>query len=178
MHNIQKNLLDTVVETARLRLVPISYKYSEIIFFEFTERVTKYLIPKPTGDIVDTENFISESLDNLAKGTDLQLVVLEKKTGEFLGCAGLHHLDTSSPEPGIWLKKSAQGMGYGFETVAALKKWADENLQYEYLYYPVEVANIASRRIPEKLGGKLVREFKKENTRGEMRDMVEYRIYP
>ena len=99
-----------------------------------------------------------------------------KKTGEFLGCIGLHHIDQNDPEVGIWIKKSAHGSKYGLEAIKALKEWADNYLEYEYIRYPVVGDNIASRKIPEVLGGKVAREFIGKNVKGEAMDKVEYRI--
>ena len=150
------NLLDIVLETDRLRLVPIEIKHRREIFEAFTETVARYTWPQPTGDITHTDTFINEARDLMAAGRELQLVVRDMKTDEFLGCAGLHHIDTHYPEPGLWLKEGAWGHGYGTEIIAALKMYADKHLEYEYMQYPVASANKASRAIPEKLGGVLV----------------------
>ena len=96
--------------------------------------------------------------------------------GEFLGCVGLHRPHTRFPELGIWLKKSAQGMGYGSEAIRALKDWADRNLDYVYLVYPVDRNNSASRRIPESLGGKPVASYEKMSMGGNRLDIIVYRI--
>ncbi|MDZ4875470.1 MAG: hypothetical protein CLLPBCKN_004866 [Chroococcidiopsis cubana SAG 39.79] len=63
-----------------------------------------------------------------------------------------------TPEFGIWLK-TAHGRKYGLEAIRGIKNWAEQNLDYEYFLYPVNRANIASRKIPETLGGKVVREY-------------------
>jgi [ribosomal protein S5]-alanine N-acetyltransferase len=54
----------------------------------------------------------------MAAGTDLALAAL-KSTGEFLSMAGLQRIDCAQSEIGIWIRESAQGMGYGREVVAA-----------------------------------------------------------
>ena len=95
-----------------------------------------------------------------------------------MGCGGLHHIDTKTPELGVWIKKSAQGNGYGKETIIALKEWADKNLDYEYILYPAVEENYPSRRIPEFLGGEVFREYDKVNMSGKEQHLLEYRIYP
>ena len=165
------------IKTERLCLVPISLEYQQDIFQSFTDRVAQYTWPQPTGNIADTAMFISGSLDSMGRGEELQFVVVSKNGGDFIGCAGLHHLSTR-PEPGLWLRESAWNNGFGFEIVSALKQWADEHIEYEYLYYPVHKENVPSRRIPEKLGGILEEEeFISQNARGEDHVMVAYRIY-
>lgn len=162
--------------TDRLRLIPIEHRYAEVIFAEFTERVGEYLYVQPTGVFADTRAFIVQSLKALEQKTDLQLVILDKHTGEFLGCTGLHHTDTPTPEPGIWLKESAQGKGYGFEVIAALKQWAEEHLVYEYLVYPADKENARSWMMAVRLGGVFDGEFQKPNSRGVSRVLVRYHI--
>lgn len=167
---------NVTIETERLLLVTISPTHREDIFREFTKEITKYMFPQPTGRIEDVNVFISDSIRKMKEGNNLQLVALDKNSKEFLGCVGLHNLDQPDPEMGIWLKKTAHGNGYGLEAMKAVKKWADENLQYEHIKYSVAVENIASRKIPEALGGKVVRESATQNQLGEEFEEVEYWI--
>lgn len=170
------NLLNVKIFTPRLLLKPISMDYKEVIFSEFTEEITTYMYPRPAENITDTETFIQQSLEGLKKGTNLEIVILAKDSQEFLGCAGIHNLN-KEPALGIWLKKSAHGNRYGLEAITALKEWADKNLDYEYLIYPVDKRNIASRKIPESLGGKIVKEYEKLNLSGNILQIVEYWIF-
>jgi [ribosomal protein S5]-alanine N-acetyltransferase len=171
------NLLDVQIESERLLLHPISRKYREDIFREFTVDITLYMYPQPAKDISETDKFITDSVEELSAGTTLQLVILKKIGNEFLGCAGLHHLNRKNPELGIWVKRSAHGNGFGREAIDAIKKWADENLDYEYLKYPVAEENNASRKIPESLRGKVFEEKTKTMPSGKIYKMFEYRIY-
>lgn len=169
--------LKTIIETDRLLLVPISLDFDKDIFREFTKEITVYMSPKPPDKIEETREFIKSSLEKMKKNEDLQMVVLKKDTKEFLGCAGLHRVNTPTPELGIWIKKSAHGNGYGKEAVFGLKKWANENLHYECLIYPVDKDNLPSRKIPESLGGVIEKEFDKKKLSGNILHEVEYRIY-
>jgi [ribosomal protein S5]-alanine N-acetyltransferase len=74
-------------------------------------------------------------------------------------------------------KKSAHKKGYATETIAALKLWAEENLDYEYLGYPVDKANTSSRRVIEKLGVEIATEYDYISVSGKVLNVVEYRIY-
>lgn len=171
------NLLDVEISTNCLLLKPISIKYKADIFAEFTKEITTYMHPRSPKDISETEAFIKESSADLEKGNNLGLVILQKASQEFLGCAGIHNINRKEPELGIWLKKAAHGNKYGLEAITAIKCWADTNLEYEYLRYPVERANIASRKIPEALGGRIFREYDKTNMSEKILHIVEYRIY-
>jgi [ribosomal protein S5]-alanine N-acetyltransferase len=170
------NLLNVKIETERLLLIPISMGFKEVIFQEFTDEITTFMFPKSAEKIEETEKFISESVKGLKQNTNLQIVILNKKTKEFLGCGGLHHLD-KIPEMGCWIKKSAHGNTFGREAITGLKQWADENLNYSYIIYPVDKKNHASKKIPESLGGKIIREYKKKNLSGRTLHLLEYRIY-
>ena len=168
---------DFKIESERIVLVPISQEYKEVIFREFTDEITLYMFPSTPKEISETEEFIRATLEKVQKKEEIVTVILKKENSEFLGCCGLHRIDTKTPEIGIWLKKGAHGYKYGQEAIHALKDWADKNIDYDYLIYPVVKENTASRRVPESLGGELVRSFEKANQSGLVRGMVEYFIY-
>jgi len=171
------DLFSVSIESARLVQIPIEQHYSKNIFEHFTGEITRYMYPKPPVDLDETERLVSYSIRDLENGTDLQLVILDKNSREFLGCSGLHHLKASIPELGIWLKKEAQLKGYGPEAIEAMVTWARRNMHFKALKYPVDRRNIASKRIPERLGAVPVKEYKKMNLGGELLDEIEYWIY-
>lgn len=166
--------LHFAIYTERLLIKAISLEYKAEIFQEFTPEIATYLYAAPPKEISGTEFFINQSLLNMEKGEHLTVVILNKHTQEFLGCSGINNLKTPHPQTGIWLKKSAHNKGYATEVIKALKQWADENLDYEYLRYPVDRANTASRKIPEKLGGKINREYDHKNLAGRILNTIEY----
>lgn len=172
------SLTDIVITSDRLKLIPISEKYLQDIFREFTPDVTRYMFPKSPDKIDETLQFISSAQEKLVKGEDLNVVILNLKTGEFLGGGGINKINTDTPELDIWIKKPAHGNKYGQEAVKALKKWADKHLMYKYLRYPVDKRNVPSKKIAESLGGVVKAEYKKTNLAGNILDEVEYRIYP
>ena len=164
--------------TKNLLLVPISLDYTEDIFREFTPDITVYMFPQPYKNINETISYIKYAIKTNNEGSNLKLVVLSKTGEAFLGCASINSIDTDTPEFGIWIKQSAHGNSYGKEVIYALKKWADENLHYGYLLYPVADANLPSRRIPESLRGIVAREYDDANKIGKILHCLEYQIYP
>jgi len=166
------------IKTDRLILKGISLDYKDEIFKEFTPEIVFYMFPKSPDKIEETIEFVETSVDKNKAGSDFATVIIDKKNGEFIGCGGLHHIDSSTPELGIWIKKSSHGQGYGKEAIVALKGWADKNIKYEYILYPVVDENIPSRKIPEFLGCKIEREYDKLSLNGRKHHLVEYRIYP
>ena len=169
-------LLSIKIECNRLFLKSISLAYKKQIFETFTEEITTYMYPRPLKNTAEAASFIKNSLEGMKNEHELILVILKKDSQEFLGCAGIHRINSKHPEFGIWLKKTAHRNGYGLETITAMKNWCEENLNCEYFTYPVDEENYPSRRIPEKLGGKIVRSYQKRNLSGRMLNLLEYRI--
>ncbi|MFC2084067.1 GNAT family N-acetyltransferase, partial [Bacteroidota bacterium] len=161
----------------RITLRAISESYSSEIFKEFTPEITRYMYPRPAKKIEETLTFISESLKWMRSHTDLVMVITKNKNGEFLGCCGLHGKGKlRTPELGIWLKKDAHGKKYGKEAIKILTFWAFEHIDLDYVIYPVDKSNIASRKIPESLGGTIFEEKKTKTMSGGYLDEVVYKI--
>lgn len=170
------NLSNVSILTKRLKIIPTNELYAQKIFDELTPTVATYLSFDPSGKIEDTLIFIRTSQEKIIKGVDMPVVVLDKNTGEFIGCSGLHKLDTKKPELGIWIKQSAQKKGYGKEIIQGLIDWAEEHLDFEYLIYPVVKDNLPSRKLIESLGGVLSGSQIYTSPSGKVLDEVEYRI--
>jgi RimJ/RimL family protein N-acetyltransferase len=166
------------ITAERVRLLPISEDYAREIFKNFTPEVTHFMVPQPARCIDETLAFISNARQGMEWGENLQFVIVDKESGEFLGCCGLHgHGCPTTPELGIWLKEVAHGRRYGREAITAVKRWVDEHLRYSYLTYPVDRENIPSRKIPESLGGEIHEESLCPTRDGRFLDIVIYRIY-
>ncbi len=172
-----RDLTKEIIITPRLKLVALSQEYAQDILENMTDEITTYMNPRAPRKIEDVLKYVYAQLPKIKFGEELPVVILYKETGEFLGAGGAHHLETDTPELGIWIKKSAHGNGYGREAVTGLKQWIDENILYTYIKYPVDRNNIPSRKIAESLGGTIADEYKKKNMSGHVLDEVEYRIY-
>jgi RimJ/RimL family protein N-acetyltransferase len=157
-------------------MVPVSPVYREDIFREFTDEITVFMAPPTPKDISETDAFIKKARQEMQEGIDATFVITKKDTGEFIGCCGVHKVNTPTPEFGIWTKKSSHGNKYGREAMEAAKKWADEHLQYDYIRYPVAKENTASRKVAESLGGVVARELTGKTGRGTLMEQVEYHI--
>jgi len=165
------------IESDRILLTSIDESYANEIFREFTPEIARYMIPKPAGKLEETLSFISVSVDGMRKRRELVLVITTREGKEFLGCCGLHGKeDPRTPHLGIWIKKGAHGNKYGREAIAALASWAARNIESDYLVYPVDRENTASRRIPESLGGIVFEEKKVTTMSGGRLNEVIYRI--
>ena len=167
------------ISSGRILLRPISERDTWQVFENFTADVARFMVPQPPECVQDTIQFIRHAVAGMERGENLQLVIVDKTSGEFLGCCGLHgHGTPRTPELGIWLKVAAHGNGYGQEAIAALVSWAERHLVYDYLVYPVDRENHPSRKIPQALGGEIFGEMICRRQDGGRLDVVIYRIYP
>jgi [ribosomal protein S5]-alanine N-acetyltransferase len=171
------NLTETIIETKRLKLTAISKSFVKEIYEEFSDDITLYMYSKPTDDIHQMEAYVDNSISEIKNGSSITLVILTQVEQEFLGIAAIHEIDSDTPELGVWIKKSAHGNKYGLEAITALINWSKENLKFDYLRYPVDKRNIASRKIAETNGGIIKKEAKRINKKGFELDEVEYWIY-
>jgi RimJ/RimL family protein N-acetyltransferase len=170
--------LDLTIESDRLRLVAVSDAYAADIFREFTAEIAEFMGPRPPTVLEETLSYIRDSRGRMARNQEFNATVLLKETDEFLGNAGLHSIDSRTPELGVWIKKPAQGQRYGREAISALIGWAFENLIVEYLKYPVDRRNVASRTIPDSLNGTVAAEYDWTNLSGRVLNLLEYHVYP
>lgn len=175
-NNINIDLQNISIVDRELKLVPISDKYAKEMFCEFSDEVTHYMAPKPAENINETLDFISCSIEGMKAKQELVLAITSLND-EFLGCVALYCRGSAySPELGVWVKKSAHGNGYGRKAVSSLFQWASNNINFKHAIYPVDRRNIASRKIPESLGGVVFKEVKMINESGKVLDEVVYQI--
>jgi len=144
-----------LIRSARLQLSPFEMTDAEEVFNCITPAVARYMRWEPPQSL--SEYLVTRQARLQADdGSDLSLVVRRNDTLECLGIAGLDGLHRARPELGIWLKEAAHGRGYGGEAVRAVAEWAAQNLGKKSFLYPVAVDNVRSRRIAEKLNGKII----------------------
>ncbi|HRD71299.1 MAG TPA: GNAT family N-acetyltransferase [Legionella sp.] len=171
------NYLLLTLKSERLLLLPVSLKYSEDLCKEFTAEITEHMWPSAPKTQEEINQHISEKQIKMQAGTEIAFVIVNNADQSFLGYASLHQANTRTPELGIWLKKSAHGFHYGFEAMNLLKTWAENNLVYDYIKYPVVRHNIPSRKIAERMNGVIEDEYIKASESGKLLDEVEYRFY-
>jgi len=170
------DLTNLKIESSNIDMVSISLRFVDDIYREFTEEITEYMIPSPPNSIEESVEFIKRSKRGMSESHEIVLAILSK-SGEFLGCAGFHGRGKcNTPEYGVWLKKSAHGKGYGKSAICALHKWARSHIDFDYAIYPVDKANITSRKIPESLGGKITAEAEVQTWAGGKLNEVIYHI--
>lgn len=171
-----KDLTNITIETEKLLLIPVSVRYASDMLHELTDEITEYMAIYSPKKISEEINYIDRSLEKMKTGTDLSLIILNKKSKEYLGGVGLHNLNTKSPEIGIWVKKSFHRKGIGKEAIKGIINWATSNLDCTYFIYPVHKNNKPSRKLAEALGGILIGKQLKTMPWGKVLDEVIYHI--
>lgn len=89
--------------------------------------------------------------------------VIERASGEFVGWIALHPHEGGSRSDvslGYRLRRSSWGQGYGTEAARALVRRAFAELSVQRITATTYQDNVASRRVMEKLGMKLVRRYR------------------
>lgn len=170
------NLFRIKIDLGDILLEPISRFDAEEIFTGFDYSIGRYLYPSPPKDIGETFQFIDSAIRTMEQGSNIQLVIRDSRTYEFLGCVGLHNIDLDAPELGVWLKKSAQGQHIGRRAVQGLYSWACRNLPHKGFIYPVDIDNVPSRKIAESLDGVVVKQYREVTKDKRVLNVVEYFI--
>jgi len=171
-------MMNTILETKNLILTPIQLSDAEAIFHFFTPKITTYMIPAPAEKIDETIHFIEHSIQLRAENKEIVWVARLKFDDTFVGCMGLHHMDTKTPELGLWIQEGLFGKKLGIEGMSAIVQFAKDNLSIDHFVYPVDRRNIASRNIPETFGGILKKTYPQTGRSGNVMDTLEYWIYP
>lgn len=165
------------IHTPRLILRPVRAEDASNVFTEFTKHVAEHMTPEPANNLEDTVEFLQGAIEARKTGTDLQLVIMDPTEQEFLGLIGLHtRYGRQTPEIGIWLKADAWGRGLGKAAVHSLIEWANQNMQFEYIVYPVSETNYPSRNIAESYKVTPVRSFTTTRSWAGPLTLVEYHI--
>lgn len=165
------------LESDRLLLVYPEECYAKETLQHLNKEVTKYMNPKAQESLEECLSFIRFAKDAIKKGTDYNYMILDKHTREFYGCCGVGRLKEKEPELGIWIKTDAHHHGYGKEAVQCMVEYFRKAEEYEGFLYPVDHRNIASRRIPESLGGRCDGTIQKTvNGNGDTLELITYHI--
>lgn len=137
---------------------------------------------RETQTIEETEKDAREAHSRFTFRDNLRFHMYEKDTGRFLGCVELSHIKWNIPkfEISYWIRSSAGGKGYMTEAVKAVSDFTFRELKANRVEIRVATKNLASRRIPEKLGYTLEGVLKNDDKHadGHLMDMCVYAKVP
>ena len=108
----------------------------------------------------DSESFIRSTLEERKQNESLVLAI--KLKGNIVGTSGLVSMNPSKhyAEIGYWLAEGQQGKGLATASTKTLIDYANMNLGIKNFSISVNTNNLRSKRIPEKLGFRFVKEIK------------------
>jgi len=169
-------LKDTIIYTERLKERPITMEDFNTVYEKYDKDAEFYMDLFPAKNKEKAIDFIKQCIKELEEETDLNLIISDKITDEFIGYLGIYYIGKENPELGIWINKDSQHKGYGIEAVESGIKWLRENCEFSYIKYPVDKKNTYSRKLPEHFDGKVRKEYTVKSCTGRILDIVEYWI--
>lgn len=169
------NRKDFAIRTERLSLVPVCDGHAEAYFEAFTPEIARYQFPEPFSSPEAVRAFISEAQVLRKRGEELVLAILDAE-GVFLGSAEARNLTSPTPEVGLWLKNTAQGMGCGKEAMASLLSFLRENTSVDFFVYEADCRNRASIRLATAFGGECQCAYDVEGAGGKLLRLKLYYI--
>ena len=170
------NIFDLLpICTTRLVLDVISVSDSSFLFDEYSKEIAEYMYHPAFIDREHANELVINRIheNKLQKNAHL---VIKNKDSEFIGCLGLIGIDTKKPQIYLWIKKSAQGIGYASEVVKKIVSLGSV-LDFEYINYPACINNKASLKIPLQLGAKLSAVYDLNTLGGNKLEINEHRFY-
>ena len=147
-------MTDACVETARLKLVPLSARWDDDLLQLFNEPEVAdwlFLTGPPTREQLAARTVVHERLWK-ERGFGL-FAVLEKQTGKFVARVGaMETLGNGRFEIAWSTARDAWGKGYASEAAEASIKHAFDHSGLDELDCYLRPDNTASRRVAEKVG--------------------------
>ncbi|NNP69213.1 GNAT family N-acetyltransferase [Acinetobacter sp. Ac_5812] len=142
-----------LLHTARLDLFVFQMDDLVDIYPCVTTTLTRYMAWEPAQNFATQEKIGQQWLIAETNHTDRHFVLRDKENQRFIGLIGVHHLDTPTPELGLWIREDCHNQGFAKEALFKVFKWASLHLSAQYFLYPVAVDNQSSRKLAEFLGG-------------------------
>ncbi len=149
--------LGPTLETQRLILRPTALEdFEAYAAFMADEEVTRYLggvQPRSTAWRGMMQVAGSWAIQGYA-----MFSVIEKASGRWVGRLGPWQPEGwPGPEVGWGLAREAWGKGYAMEGAIASIDWAFDHLGWTEVIHSIEAANLASRKVAQRLGSTILR---------------------
>jgi ribosomal-protein-serine acetyltransferase len=104
--------------------------------------------------VAETETYVRESAAQYRSAEQLGMIMLDKRTGEYIGSIGLHHIDWGVPkfEIGYWIRTRAEGYGYMTEAVIGITNWAFDHFNAARMEIRCDARNARSAAVAQRAG--------------------------
>lgn len=151
--------------------------------FETLKKFMPWGREKPS--VEDSEEFTRKAAANwiLKDNAEpyLPIFIFDILSNEFIGAIGYHHYDWTVPctETGYWIRNSLAGSGFMTEATNAITQYAFRQLGMRRIAITCDVDNLASQKIPKRLGFQQEALIKSNrvNVEGELSDTLLFARY-
>lgn len=158
------------LETQRIYLKCIGYDDAEFFLKQFsTDEVNRYLYDaEPCSSLEEAKKWIRFYLESEPRNQH-RWIMVHKESGENMGTCGFHcwNREKGEIEMGYDLQPTYWRNGYASEALAAIIKFAADQMKVKKIYAHISVDNIASIRTAVKMGFVKTGEQYYEEFRGE-----------
>ncbi|ENX35415.1 hypothetical protein F889_01084 [Acinetobacter colistiniresistens] len=142
-----------LLQTARLDLFVFQMDDLVDIYPCVTTTLTRYMAWEPAQNFATQEKIGQQWLIAETNHTDRHFVLRDKEDQRFIGLIGVHRMQSSTPELGLWIREDCHHQGFAKEALFEVFQWASGHLSALYFLYPVAIENQPSRKLAEFLGG-------------------------
>jgi len=129
---------------------------------------------------LETDEFCRKARLRHAAAEGLDVIMVEKTSGEIIGAGGYPRLDWELPkfEIGYWCRSDRAGRGLVSEMTAMLALYAFEQLAAARVELFIDAENVRSIAVAERLGFRLegLLRCDSRNSRGQLRNMSVYAV--
>lgn len=167
--------MKNIIETERLILREIEFTDENDMFeLESDPEVHLYIENNPVKSIEKIREIIGMLRNQYKENGVGRWAVINKQTGEFLGCCGLKYFKESLNnhqhfyELGYRFKKKHWGQGFAHEATQACVEYGFKNLNIEAIYAITDPKNLASINVLKKIGFNYIETFDYEG------DLIEW----
>jgi RimJ/RimL family protein N-acetyltransferase len=155
-----------MLETPRLILREMNEKDVDALWeLDSDPEVHRYLGNKPVQSKEEIKKQIEGSQRQYTENGIGRWAAIEKESGNFIGWTGLKLVKNETNKHihyydlGYRFIRKYWGKGYAFETAAASVKHAFVTMQLKEIYAMADIRNIASNKVLQKSGLKLIEQF-------------------
>lgn len=156
-----------IIETQRLVLRELTMSDLDDLHLILSDPESMKHYPEPFAR-EKSIRWIDWNLDNYAKYGFGLWAVISKKENRFIGDCGITMQPINGnmePEIGYHINKHFTGKGYATEAAQACRNYAFDVLKLEKIYSYMKYTNIASQKVAEKNGMRLVSELPDEKNK-------------
>lgn len=155
---ITPNYSELTIENVNLKLTPIDVSNISDIIEHNTGNVREFFIPFESKEEVN--KWIIEQQEKMKIGEKIELVIVDKKSSEFIGMVSLDNLlNNTKIEPRLWIAPRYQNKGYGKQSLKLLIDWYKSENTNKTIHYIADINNRISQKLALSLGFVFQRQY-------------------